>query len=182
MIRSSTMQKELGAPSQGSAAQFLYFNRVCFNGLYRVNLNGDFNVPIGSKTRVNLPSDNFLAVSKMLENSKIVRQDFEVTIGHANRHAFIFADPPYTVKHNTNNFVKYNENIFSWGDQERLHECLERARRRGVRVILCNADHESIRTLYRRHWTLKRVTRPSVLAASATDRAAVSELVITANC
>lgn len=93
-------------------------NRTCWNGLYRVNKKGDFNVPIGTKTRVLLNTDNFVLVSKILKNADIVEQDYYETISKAKKNDFVFIDPPYTVKHNSNAFIKYNENLFSWKDQK----------------------------------------------------------------
>ena len=93
-------------------------NRTCWNGLYRVNKKGDFNVPIGTKTRVLLNTDNFVLVSKILKNADIVVQDYYETISKAKKNDFVFIDPPYTVKHNSNAFIKYNENLFSWKDQK----------------------------------------------------------------
>jgi len=106
------------------AARLIYLNRTCWNGLYRVNLNGDFNVPIGTKTSVLLDTDNFSEISDLLSTTKLQCQDFEVTIDATIEGDFIFADPPYTVKHNHNGFLKYNESIFSWDDQRRLHSAL----------------------------------------------------------
>ena len=90
------------------AAQFIYLNRTCWNGLYRENKKGIFNVPIGTKTNVLLRTDDFAAVSNILNNATLKNQDFEKTISLAEEGDFIFVDPPYTVAHNNNGFVKYN--------------------------------------------------------------------------
>ena len=102
------------------AAKFIYLNRTCWNGLYRENLKGVFNVPIGTKTAVVLDTDDFEEVSRILQNVDLKYCDFEKTIARAESGDFIFVDPPYTVAHNNNGFVKYNQNIFSWEDQVRL--------------------------------------------------------------
>lgn len=99
------------------AAQFLYLNRTCWNGLYRENLSGKFNVPIGTKSQVIMPDDDFEGASKALQNAKLVACDFEDTIKIATTGDLVFLDPPYTTAHNTNGFVKYNQKIFSWDDQ-----------------------------------------------------------------
>ncbi len=87
------------------AAQFIYLNRTCWNALYRVNLKGEFNVPIGTKTNVLLDTDNFDNISNILNNAQILSCDFEETINKASNNDFIFVDPPYTVKHNNNGQV-----------------------------------------------------------------------------
>lgn len=164
------------------AAQFIYLNRTCFNGLYRVNLEGRFNVPKGSKDAVLLPDDDFLAWSELLRGAQLRSGDFADTIGEAGPGDLVYVDPPYTVKHNMNNFVKYNEHIFSWADQVRLHDSLVAATERGARVILSNADHRSIRTLYRdSDWAKIKLGRYSRLAASSEHRRPTTELVIS-NC
>lgn len=160
------------------AAQFVYLNRTCWNGLYRVNLNGKFNVPIGTKDAVILETDNFEATSKYLKNAKIVDSDFEPIINQAQNGDFVFVDPPYTINHNLNGFLKYNEKIFSWDDQVRLRDCVFRAQERGVSIILTNANNPSIKELYEEFGKIKVLGRHSVLAGNAKYRRASSELAI----
>lgn len=163
------------------AAQFIYLNRTCWNGLYRVNRQGKFNVPIGTKTSATLPSDDWSAVSTLLSGTQLCCQDFEKTIDLAEQGDLVFADPPYTVKHNLNGFIKYNESLFSWDDQIRLRDCLLRAKRRKVKVILTNADHESVRKLYAADFKMTTLERPSVLSGDPAYRGKYNELLITAN-
>lgn len=163
------------------AAQFIYLNRTCWNGLYRVNLAGVFNVPIGTKTSVVLDTDDFAQISKALTLAELQCQDFESTIDAACEGDFIFADPPYTVKHNRNGFLKYNESIFSWDDQRRLHSALMRAKSRGARILLLNADHGSVRDLYRNLGRCRTLSRKSVLAADASYRGMTTEIAIFAD-
>lgn len=164
------------------AARLIYLNRTCFNGLYRVNLKGVFNVPKGSKESVILPDDDFNGWSRMLKTAELVAQDFQATVDTASAGDVVYADPPYTVQHNMNNFVKYNEHIFSWQDQVRLASCLHAATQRGVRIIISNADHPSIRKLYEASgWRQIAVERHSRLAASADHRRPTTELIIS-NC
>ncbi len=159
------------------AARFIYLNRTCWNGLFRVNLRGEFNVPIGSKTDVLLDSDNFKDISNLLNSASLRCEDFEKIINETRAGDFLFVDPPYTVKHNLNGFVKYNETLFSWQDQIRLRNCLEEARDRKVIILMTNADHSSVRALYR-DWVTKKVRRSSVIAASPSNRGKVAELLI----
>tara|TARA_Y100000813_G_scaffold194444_1_gene174828 strand:- start:500 stop:1312 length:813 start_codon:yes stop_codon:yes gene_type:complete len=162
------------------AARFLYLNRTCWNGLYRVNLKGEFNVPIGTKTSVLMDTDDFEGISMALKNISIYKCDFEIAINRSREGDLVFADPPYTVKHNNNGFLKYNEHIFSWEDQVRLRDALRRAVDRGVKVVVTNANHESIRALYNDFGRFTTVGRASVLSANAAYRAPVEELVVCA--
>jgi len=161
------------------AARFIYLNRTCFNGLYRVNLKGEFNVPKGTKTKVILDDDDFQEVSKRLKSSTMSNCDFGTTLRKAAESDLVFIDPPYTVKHNNNNFLKYNEKIFSWSDQQRLFTEADQAAARGAKVIVSNANHSCIKELYgSSKWVQIEVERASVLASSAKFRKRESELVI----
>ena len=91
---------------------------------------------------------------------------------------FVFLDPPYTVKHNVNGFVKYNEKLFRWEDQIRLRDSAVKAAKRGATVIVTNADHQSIRELYGKRANLRTIRRASVLSGDSRSRGAVTELLI----
>lgn len=160
------------------AARFIYLNRTCWNGLYRVNLAGTFNVPIGTKSNVLMASDDWPAVSKLLCSAEITSQDFEVAIDTAGQGDLVFADPPYTVKHNLNGFIKYNNALFSWDDQIRLRDALMRAKKRGARIIATNACHQSVQDLYKNGFVTESLSRASVLAGSALHRGRYDELFI----
>ena len=159
------------------SAQFLYLNRTCFNGLYRENLKGIFNVPIGTKDKVIFEDESFAEVSAALTCAIIRTADFAETIGEASDGDLIFADPPYTTAHNMNGFVKYNQNIFSWQDQIRLKKVLLEAVERGAKVVLTNADHESIRELYSTHGEYRPIGRASVMAGKSAYRNKTTEAV-----
>lgn len=161
------------------AARTLYLNRTCWNGLYRVNRKGEFNVPIGTKTRVIYDTDDFEALAARLKDAELNICDFEESIEKAGAGDFVFADPPYTVKHNFNGFLKYNEKIFSWEDQVRLSKALLAAKMRGADIFLTNADHVSIRNLYKHEFEITRIHRASVIAGDSSSRGKITELVIT---
>lgn len=160
------------------AAQFIYLNRTCWNGLYRVNQQGAFNVPIGTKTNVLLDDDDFEGVAHLLKDCELSTSDFEDQIDRASDGDLIFADPPYTVRHKHNGFIKYNENLFRWEDQVRLHGALVRAKERGARVLLTNADHESIRTLYDQDFSITELSRYSAISGASSSRGSYPELLI----
>lgn len=163
------------------AARMIYLNRTCFNGIYRVNLDGKFNVPKGTKNAVVLETDDFEQAAILLANVELRTSDFEPIIDQARENDLIFADPPYTVRHNVNGFLKYNEQLFSWDDQVRLADALERARTRGAKIVSTNANHSSVRCLYReRGFTLKAVSRYSPISADPKSRRQFEELVIRA--
>ncbi|PIW55209.1 MAG: DNA methyltransferase [Sphingomonadales bacterium CG12_big_fil_rev_8_21_14_0_65_65_10] len=161
--------------SHTRAAQFIYLNRTCWNGLYRENRKGQFNVPIGTKSAIYDKSENWRALSRLLSGADLAAADFEQTVDKADKGDFIFADPPYTTAHNNNGFVKYNQDIFSWGDQERLRDALVRAVRRGVKVMLTNADHDSIHNLFDNEFDYISISRSSVISGSRSGRGMTSE-------
>jgi len=160
------------------AARFIYLNRTCWNGLYRVNLNGDFNVPIGTKTDVLYENDNFQQLSSVLKKATLHSTDFEDLIDLAGEGDLVFVDPPYTVRHNKNAFIKYNEKLFSWWDQERLFYAVKRAKRRGARIIGTNAFHNSVKSMYRGEFEIKRISRTSSISSKSESRARYDELLI----
>jgi DNA adenine methylase len=157
------------------AAQFLYLNRTCWNGLYRENLSGKFNVPIGTKLKVIMPDDDFEGTSKALKMAEIRTCDFEETLETAGSGDLVFLDPPYTTAHNTNGFLKYNQKIFSWDDQIRLRKCVESVHSKGAKIIMTNADHKTIHDLYSDLGSPEIVSRSSVISGKSTSRGLTTE-------
>jgi len=165
------------------AIRFLYLNRTCWNGLYRVNKKGKFNVPIGTKTSVLLDTDDFEQLSEALQGDiSILNQDYSKTMDQVERDDFVYIDPPYTVNHNKNGFLKYNEKIFSWKDQLLLRDKVDDAARLGAKIIISQASHESITELYQSIGLIQKVTRSSILAGDSRYRKKVEELIIQINC
>lgn len=170
-------EMQLGS-SFSRAAQFIYLNRTCWNGLYRVNLQGAFNVPIGTKSSVVFEDDRFDLVSKTLQSATLMVADFEDLIDTSGEGDFVFVDPPYTVRHNHNAFIKYNEKLFSWFDQVRLHQALKRAKSRGALILGTNAYHQSVRDLYEKDFDTMCVSRNSSISSKSSTRSNFEELVI----
>jgi DNA adenine methylase len=165
------------------AARTLYLNRTCFNGIYRVNHAGQFNVPKGVRKTIVRETDDFATAARLLRRVELRVSDFEMLIDEAQRGDLVFADPPYIVGHNNNGFVKYNEKLFKWEDQVRLAKALHRAWDRGVKVVATNACHPAIEKLYPQpSFSLRRVKRYSSISADAEGRCQFQELIITANC
>lgn len=174
ITRNSAPRSEIG-----KAARFIYLNRTCFNGLYRVNLNGEFNVPKGGKDSVIFPFDDFEELSMRIRGATLQQADFEPIVDSCGQGDFAFIDPPYTVKHNLNGFVKYNEHIFSWSDQERLASCLKRFVYRGGKALVMNAAHQSVIDLYQDIGQIHLLQRHSVLASNNSHRTQVEEIAVT---
>jgi DNA adenine methylase len=160
------------------AAQFIYLNRTCWNGLYRENLRGEFNVPRGTKDTIIFADDDFAAVSEALASTKIMSGDFEKVFNAVKEDDFVFIDPPYTVKHNGNGFVKYNESIFSWNDQVRLANAVKLKARSGASILVTNAYHSTVIELYRSFATIVPVERASILSGDKSYRGKTQEALI----
>lgn len=162
------------------AARFIYLNRTCFNGIYRVNRKtGRFNVPMGDRTTVIFDTDDFHMWSQQLGNAEIQVCDFEESIAHCSRGDALFLDPPYTVQHNRNGFVRYNESLFSWDDQRRLAAAATCAAQRGVHVIITNAAHPSVSRLYPEAlFRRTQINRNSSVSAHHKGRGSFTELLL----
>jgi DNA adenine methylase len=159
------------------AARFLYLNRTCWNALYRVNKRGEFNVPIGTKTDI-LAGGDLSACAKALEKAELAACDFAETIQKARSGDFVYVDPPYTVRHNVNGFLKYNQTLFSWEDQIRLRDEVITARDRGAKVVVSNAAHESVKSLYEGVGQIETLERASVIAGKSSARRREQEIIV----
>ncbi len=162
------------------AARFIYLNRTAFNGIYRVNRRGEFNVPFGCKEgTTSVDADILLSSSAALANAELRAGDFRESITFCVPGDFVYLDPPYTVRHNQNGFNRYNERLFSWEDQVALATEAIRLRDDGVKVWISNADHGGVRALYPAEaFRIKRLKRSSRMAASVTHRGAATEVLI----
>lgn len=160
------------------AAYFIYFNRTAWNGLYRENSSGGFNVPIGSYDNPKIcDEENIKLVSKVLERVTFKNGDFVSAVNDARKGDLVFFDPPYITGHRNNGFHSYNKKLFSWEDQERLFEAVCELKQRGCHVMVTNACHDSLKKLYR-GFTMVELSRKSLIAADINNRKAVSELLI----
>lgn len=160
------------------AAKFIYLNRTSFNGIYRVNLRGVYNVPYGFKTyKVLFNYDNMRRTSALLQGTHIISQDFQNCIEYVEKGDLVFLDPPYTVAHENNGFVKYNQKIFAWGDQNRLSDVIRKIVNRGAYFILTNAAHPSIDELFCTYGTKVELRRFSVIGGKKAKREIKSEYI-----
>ena len=161
------------------AAEFLYLNKTCWNGLYRVNSDGRFNVPYGKpKTDFLMDFGNLRACSEALANARVelMACDFEVALTDVRGGDLVYLDPPYVTRHDNNGFVDYNETLFSWKDQERLAKRARALAKAGAYVIVSNANHHEVAALYK-GFKQKTLTRASTLASDSSCRVKVKEAV-----
>ena len=156
------------------AARFVYLNRTCFNGLYRVNRSGQFNVPMGTYKNPKICDvENLRAVSEVLKKANVRLGDFSKVLPKATD--FIYADPPYD-----GTFSSYDSSGFAEDDQRRLRDSAIKWHDAGASVMISNADTPLIQELYnRKPFIVHSVTAPRNISSKANGRGAVSELLIT---
>ena len=162
------------------AARLIYLNRVGFNGLYRVNSAGLFNVPFGRHppTIAIYDADRLRAASAALQNVEILCRDFEATIGAATVDDFVYFDPPYVPLSRTSNFRAYAQGGFDHAEQERLAAALRRLGARGVRAALSNSDCATTRALYRGLPRPERISVRRAINSVTSARGPVGELLV----
>lgn len=162
------------------AARFLYLNHTSFNGIYRVNLGGVYNVPFGNRPSPQIPTAEHLGdVSKRLKQAKLGTGDFARCIKRVKEGHLVFLDPPYTVAHNHNGFIKYNQRLFSFDDQKRLSRLIDEIKERGAYYILANAAHESIANLFGKGDTLIETSRRNSIGGINAVRGNATEYLFT---
>jgi len=162
------------------AARLIYLNHTCWNGLYRVNSRGEFNVPYGRpRAKGEIDRVNLRACAGALIKAKVdIRDaDFAEALVGVSKGDLVFLDPPYVTKHNNNGFVDYNERLFAWKDQERLAGKAAEFANSGATVIVANGDHRDIVELYPGFESI-RVSRSSTLANNVDRRGVVTELLL----
>lgn len=162
------------------AARFIYLNRTCFNGLYRVNRKGEFNVPFGSYKNPTICDEELLrSVATTLGRTTMASTDFEKTVADARRGDAVYFDCPYWPVSNSANFTGYTVGGFTSDDQTRLRDTALRLKQRGVHVLLSNADVPPVRELYSNGFVLHEVSSPRRINSKAKLRGNVGELLIT---
>ena len=159
------------------AVRFLYLNRTAFGGVYRVNQQGRFNVPYGGGQRTPKPlwkHQLLEQASYALRRASIQHCDFDRSLASASKGDVVYCDPTYTVMHNNNGFIRYNENNFSWEDQIRLANTCREAANRGSLVLVSNAHHAEVAALYP---DAERITvnRRSLISPVVTARVGTQE-------
>ncbi|WP_331696719.1 DNA adenine methylase [Mycoplasmopsis agalactiae] len=134
------------------AALFIYLNKRCFNGLYRVNSKGLFNVPFNNKENIrSFDKDNILKASEWLQNKVITNTDFEMAVKTASKGDFVFFDSPYAPLNNST-FTSYTKDGFTLDDHKRLAKVFKELDKKGCYLMLTNHNTELIRDLYRDYY------------------------------
>lgn len=159
------------------AAKFIYLNQTSFNGIYRVNLKGEYNVPFGYRNKCFYDPEGLRLSSKALTDVVLMHVDFMETLNNVKENDLVFVDPPYTVAHENNGFVKYNQKIFAWEDQERLSAYLKSVTDRGAHFIMTNAAHKSIEALYTDIGRSIKLKRASLIGGKGAIRTTYNELI-----
>ncbi len=161
------------------AARFIYLNQTSYNGIYRVNLKGEYNVPYGYRNKNFLDREALLAVSKALHGTTIRYGDFDIIRDNLGPGDLVFLDPPYTVSHNDNGFIKYNQKIFSLEDQHRLSELIVHIKEVGAYYILTNAAHSKIEEIFDNGDTRLELSRANLIGGTNAKRGQTTEYVFT---
>lgn len=160
------------------AAQFIYLNRTSFNGIYRVNLKGKYNVPYGGEGKKHFEPEVIRAASEALKHAKLFARDFHAAAEDIGQGDLVFLDPPYTVSHNKNGFIKYNQKLFTLDDQHRLSRFIDMVIDSGAKFILSNADHEVVRNIFEHTGEVRTVSRQSLLGGRQAKRGRTNEIIV----
>ncbi len=161
------------------AAKFIYLNQTSFNGIYRVNLKGEYNVPYGFRLKNFLDEAHLHEVSLVLKNVELSVADFDIVKQNLSPADLVFLDPPYTVSHNNNGFIKYNEKLFSLDDQYRLKKLVDYISATGAFYILTNAAHYKIKEIFESDSSVYKVGRVSLIGGLNAQRGNINELIFT---
>jgi len=164
--------------SAAQAARFIYLNKTCFNGIFRVNRKGKFNVPYGRKEPPFLPDKKWLQIASDVLKSAIIRcSNYDIILATADIDDFIYLDPPYPPLNDTSNFTHYTKEHFNIRDHRRLAETMHELDARGCLVMMSNADIPIIHELYKRFRRQSLPVRRYITCKSV--KHLVSELIIT---
>lgn len=162
------------------AARMIFLNKTCYNGLWRVNARGQFNVPIGSyrPDKVSLYNEgNLLAARRELQRANLGAEDFRETLRTAGPADFVYIDPPYYPLSATANFTSYTKEDFGQAEQEELSALVAEASRRGARVMLSNSDTPFIRKLYK-DFAIYTVSARRAVNCDGAKRGRIPEVVV----
>jgi len=167
------------------AALMIFLNKTCFNGLYRVNKKGLFNVPMGAyKNPVVCDEKNLRAVSDRLQKVTIVCGDYQKSSDFIDENTFVYFDPPYRPLNNTSNFTSYTENLFNDEEQIRLVKFVDLMHKKGAKIVISNSDPKNSNkddnffdNLYK-PYKIKRVEATRMINCNSDSRGKIKELLI----
>lgn len=167
------------------AVLFIFLNKTCFNGLYRVNKKGLFNVPVGSyKKPIICDSDNLRAISKLLQGVTIQCGDFSKCVDFIQKDTFVYLDPPYRPLNDTSSFNSYDSQSFNDNEQIRLNQFINKVTEIGAKIVLSNSDPKNVcendnffDNLYQ-DYVIQRVYAKRMINCQGGNRGSISELLI----
>lgn len=163
-------------------SRLIFLNRTCFNGLYRVNSKGKFNVPLGKYTNPNIVNEgNIRSVNQILNTNKvsIKCRDFEAVLGDVKEGDLVYFDPPYQPVSNTANFTNYTNNNFTFDDLSRLAKLCRNLDSKGCKVLLSNSDSkEVVKTFSSNTWKIIKVQANRAINSNSKKRTGHFELLI----
>lgn len=162
------------------ASKFIFLNKTSFNGIYRVNKEGGYNVPFGYRKLVKLYDfEHLMKASNLFKNCFFTVKDFKKVIYKIGKDDLVFIDPPYTVAHENNGFIHYNQSLFSWENQVELSKMLTDIKSKEANFIMTNASHSSIEELYNDKGKKTILSRASTIGGIGANRTKYKELIYT---
>jgi len=175
------LKKDRGNHLVHQAALFLFLNKTCYNGLYRVNKKDEFNVPFGRYKNPSIyDEDNLRKISKLLQNTIILNQDFEKAVKDAEKEDFVYFDPPYVPLSDTSNFTSYTKMDFGLDEQKRLAKVVNSLAKKGGYVMESNSSSEEIKKIFEEYGDLDiyTVEAPRYISCKSDGRKPVEESII----
>ena len=185
-IRTSFNKEKFEQFNTETAAKLIFLNKTCFNGLYRVNRKGEFNVPFGDYEKPRICAANNLRIaSQVLQKAQIIHGDFQDSKRYINNHAFVYLDPPYRPLSPTAGFTSYSKEDFGNEEQIRLAEFCKEINSRGGKFLLSNSDPKNedpkdhfFEDNYK-EFKIERVKAKRAINCKASGRGQINELLIT---
>ncbi len=160
------------------ASRFIYLNRTCFNGMYRVNSKGEFNVPFGHyKNPRILDENNLINCSNLLQRTEIKHADFSEILKKVKKDDFVYFDPPYVPLSETSSFTSYTKDGFDIDMQFKLRDVCDELDTMGVKFLLSNSDTKLVNELYE-NYNIKKVFASRQINANADGRGKITEVLV----
>jgi len=162
-------------------SRLLFLNKTCFNGLYRVNSKGQFNVPLGKYTNPSIVNkENLISVSKILQSKNIAIRchDFAAILDEAKKDDFVYFDPPYQPVSKTANFTSYTKCEFTYKDLERLADLCQKLDKKDCKVLLSNSNTKEVKKLFSSKWKIVEISANRAINSNSKKRTGHSELLI----
>lgn len=160
------------------ASRFIYLNRTCFNGMYRVNSKGEFNVPFGHyKNPRILDENNLINCSHLLQRTEIKQADFSEILKKVKKGDFVYFDPPYVPLSETSSFTSYTKDGFDIDMQFKLRDVCDELDFMGVKFLLSNSDTKLVNELYE-NYNIKKVFASRQINANADGRGKITEVLV----